>query len=226
MKTQDNFPRIIGLLTALAVISAIAHIRAEYLGPAYHIYIFKPLTMVFILLIALLTTKAVSARYKILIVIGLLFSMAGDIFLMLPGDMFIAGLVSFLVAHIFYIAAFGAGHWRRFVWWSPLPFALYGLLLVILLAPSLGPMLAPVLVYIVVIMTMAWRAWERWLQTRRKDALLALIGAILFAISDSFLAFNKFQDPFWAARLLTLTTYFTAQWFIALSVYAHGRGRQ
>ena len=182
--------------------------------------------MVFILLIALLTTKAVSARYKILIVIGLLFSMAGDIFLMLPGDMFIAGLVSFLVAHIFYIAAFGAGHWRRFVWWSPLPFALYGLLLVILLAPSLGPMLAPVLVYIVVIMTMAWRAWERWLQTRRKDALLALIGAILFAISDSFLAFNKFQDPFLAARLLTLTTYFTAQWFIALSVYAHGRGRQ
>ncbi len=210
--------KIVGILTLSAIISAVIHIRAEYLGPAYHIYIFKPLTMVFILLIALQAQKPISSRYKILIVIGLLFSMGGDIFLMLPSDMFVAGLVSFLIAHLFYIAAFSAGSWRNLTWWSLLPFVVYGAIIFGLLSPHLESMKLPVFVYMTVIMAMVWRAWERWYQTRRKDALLALVGAILFVISDSVLALNKFRDPFVAARVLTLVTYFIAQWFIALSI--------
>ncbi|NIW49240.1 MAG: lysoplasmalogenase, partial [Gammaproteobacteria bacterium] len=35
--------------------------------------------------------------------IGLALSLAGDIFLMLPDEKFIAGLVSFLLAHLAYI---------------------------------------------------------------------------------------------------------------------------
>jgi uncharacterized membrane protein YhhN len=79
-------------------------------------------------------------------------------------------------------------------------------------------MMLPIIVYVLVIMTMAWRAWERWSQTGQKAALLALVGALLFVISDSVLAFNKFRASFEAARLLTLVPYFAAQWFIAISV--------
>lgn len=209
---------MIVLLTVLTAISATLHIRAEYMGPVYQIYIFKPLTMVLILLIALQIRRVVSSRYKTLVIVGLLFSLGGDIFLMLPMDMFIPGLVSFLIAHLFYIAAFGAGFWRHSTWWTFLPFAGYAVVVLGLLGPHLGAMLLPVTVYLVVIMTMAWRAWERWLQTRQKTALLAFIGAILFVTSDSVLAFDKFRAPFEAARLLTLVPYFAAQWFIALSI--------
>ncbi len=209
---------MIVLLTVLTAISATMHIRAEYIGPVYQIYIFKPLTMIFILLIALLTRQAVSSRYKTLVIIGLLFSLGGDVFLMLPMDMFIPGLISFLIGHLFYIAAFGAGFWRRSTWRSRLPFSLYVVVVLGLLGPHLGPMILPVTIYVIVIMTMAWRAWERWSQTRQKAALLALVGAILFVASDSVLAFDKFRAPFEAARLLTLAPYFTAQWFIALSI--------
>ena len=45
------------VLTLMAIGSAVLHIRAEYHGPQYHIYLFKPLTMAFILLIAILKAK-------------------------------------------------------------------------------------------------------------------------------------------------------------------------
>ena len=93
------------ILTLLAILSASIHIRAEYRGPRQHIYIFKPLTMAFILLIAILG-QATLSFYKYMIITGLVFSLAGDVFLMLPSDRFVAGLVAFLIAHLFYIAAF------------------------------------------------------------------------------------------------------------------------
>ena len=205
------------LLTILAALSATLHIRAEYAGPVYQIYVFKPLTMLLIILIALLVRRTVSRRYRALVIAGLLFSLGGDIFLMLPVDMFIAGLVSFLIGHLFYIAAFSTGSWRPSSWWSPLPFLLYAVAILSFLWPHLGQMTIPVILYVTIIMTMAWRAWERWSRMRHQAALLALVGAVLFVASDSVLAVNKFSTPFEAARLLTLVPYFTAQWFIAVS---------
>ena len=99
---------VIGL-TLLALISAILHIRAESVGPKRNVYLFKPLTMICIILIALVAESRVSSFYKYMIVAGLVCSLVGDIFLMLPSDRFVPGLLSFLVAHLFYIAAFASG---------------------------------------------------------------------------------------------------------------------
>ena len=206
------------ILTLLAVGSAILFIWAEYNGPPIQIYIFKPLTMVFILLIAVLKTKEAPAFYAFAIIAGLVCSMAGDIFLMLPSDQFILGLISFLIAHLFYIAAFTYGRKIRPAPWLLIPFVLYGILIYGILSPYLGEMKLPVAAYIVVILVMGWRAWERWSQTAEKTALLAFLGAILFIISDSVLALNRFREPFEVARALNLSTYFAAQWLIALSI--------
>ncbi len=84
----------------LAIPAAALHIRAEYLGPQYHVYLLKPLTMVFILLIVVQAGWPDFSRYKVAILAGLVCSLAGDVFLMLPSDRFIAGLVSFLLAHL------------------------------------------------------------------------------------------------------------------------------
>ncbi len=56
-------------------------------------YIFKPLTTLLIIGLALLQDQEVSQTYRYLIVAGLVFSLTGDIFLELPTDRFIAGLV-------------------------------------------------------------------------------------------------------------------------------------
>jgi uncharacterized membrane protein YhhN len=205
------------MLTLLAVLSAALHIRAEYHGPRYHVYVFKPLTMAFILLIAVQAGWPDLSRYKVAILAGLVCSLAGDVFLMLPSDRFIPGLVSFLVAHLFYIAAFTAGTGFGFSW-RLLPCAVYGILIFSILAPYLGKMKLPVVVYMAVILVMAWQAWERWRQTGQSAALLAFLGAVLFLVSDSALAVNRFRGGYKSAQALILSTYFAAQWLIACSV--------
>jgi uncharacterized membrane protein YhhN len=211
------------ILTILAIISASIHMFGEYQGPDYLIFIFKPLTMVFIILIAVLAKDPPSGRYKIAIIAGLIFSMIGDVLLSLPMDVFVIGVFSFLIAQLIYTYAFRVGRSFRLRFLPLLPFAVYGILIFVILLPGLNAMTLPVAAYVIVIMVMAWQAWDQWDDKRTQWALLAFIGAVLFVVSDSLLAINKFGEPFLAARALTLTTYFSAQWLIANSNYTHQR---
>jgi uncharacterized membrane protein YhhN len=207
---------LISILVLLVILTSSVHIWAEYRGPRRHVYIFKPLTMVFIWLIAILG-QASMPLYKYMIIAGLVFSMAGDVFLMLPSDRFVAGLVAFLVAHLFYILAF-MSEINTLIWWPLIPLVIYGIVIYVILAPYLGKLKPPVLIYIIFILIMAWLAWERWSQTSQSGALLAYVGALLFVISDTILAINRFRGAFKPARALNLCTYFVAQCLIASSV--------
>jgi len=44
------------------------------------------------------------------------------------------------------------------------------------------------------------------------------MGAVLFIVSDSVLAWNRFRKKFQNAQTVILSTYYAAQWLIALSV--------
>ena len=85
-----------------------------------------------------------------LVVAGLLVSLVADV---LIESSFLAGLGTFLVAHVAYIAAFvvRASELRPLLL---LPFLAWGVLVLARLWPGLGPMRVPVIVYAVVICTM------------------------------------------------------------------------
>ncbi len=203
------------ILTLLAVVTAVLAIRGEYQPNRTHVYIFKPATTLLIILLALQGSTPEAPAYKWLIVAGLVLCLAGDVFLMLPPRYFIAGLGSFLAGHWLYIAAFTVGG-ATFSWWL-LPLLLYGGIIYALLHPHLAKMRGPVIAYIVTILLMAWQALGRWSAAATTPAFLAAIGALLFVISDSLLALDRFRQKFQAARVLVLTTYWAAQWLIALS---------
>ncbi len=93
----------------LVLASALLTIWAAHTDARSRLYLFKPLTTSLIILTALWLPDAVPQPYKVLVVTGLAYSLAGDIFLMLPSDRFIFGLGSFLVAHILYAGAFVGG---------------------------------------------------------------------------------------------------------------------
>jgi uncharacterized membrane protein YhhN len=205
------------LLSVLALLSAILAVAAEHRGRRRRVYLFKPLTVILIILIALQAQATASPFYKYLLVAGLLFSLAGDVFLMLPRDRFVQGLASFLVAHLFYIAAFSSGGVRPPSVLVGALLAGYGTLMMRLLWPRLGRLKGPVVVYVVVILLMAWQASNRWLGAGPEGSAFAAAGALLFVASDSLLAWNRFKGSFRAAQGCVLGTYFAAQWLIALS---------
>ena len=204
-------------LSLLVTASALLAVRAEYGGTRRRVYIFKPLTLVLIIFIALQTKSGAPGLYKSLVVAGLLFSLAGDVFLMLPRDRFVGGLVSFLVAHVFYIAAFTVEGGRVPPAWAGVLLSVYGGLMLRSLWPRLGRLRGPVVVYVAVILLMAWQAAGRWLGAGPAGSGLAAAGALLFVASDSLLAWNRFKGGFRSAPALVLGTYFAAQWLIALS---------
>jgi uncharacterized membrane protein YhhN len=204
------------VLSTLVLASALLTVRAEHTGARRQVYVFKPMTTALVIVVALQARHASADAYVWLVLAGLVCSLAGDVFLMLPRDRFVAGLVSFLFAHLFYIAAFASGGARPGAW-AAAPLVLYGVLMLRLLWPRLGNLKAPVVVYVAVILLMAWAALGRWLGAGPAGSGHAAAGALLFAASDSLLAWDRFRGGFRAAQALVLGTYFAAQWLIALS---------
>jgi len=205
-------------LSLLVFVSGIASIHADMTGRRRADYVFKPLTMLLVLSLALQPSASTTALYAWMIVGGLLFSLAGDVLLMLPSDRFAAGLASFFVAHLLYITAFATDAGFGSAPLALLPFILCSAALYPLLRPNLGRLEIPVLLYMLVIAVMAWQAVARWLAVGQLAALLAAVGAVLFVISDAALALDRFHRPIPAATILKRSTYFGGQWLIALSI--------
>jgi len=168
--------------------------------------------------------------YLIWFALGLAFSLAGDVFLMLPMERFIAGLLSFLLGHLAYLVGFNS---------TFPPINLPTLLLAILVAgtslqiyrrianslKSSGNehLRIPVLIYSIVISLMLLSAL---LTLVRQDwqpvqALAVSSGAMLFFLSDTLLAWNKFVAPLPNGRVLVMITYHMGQLLIALGAANH-----
>lgn len=158
------------------------------------------------------------------IVAALSFSTAGDILLMQANQYahyFLLGLSAFLIAHIFYIRTFLRVLNRREGylsgrWWMAAPFALYlALLLWMLWAGIPMAMKGAVVVYALVITTMALLALQVRPYMEYASAIWLFLGAVLFVLSDSMIAINKFGHPFDAARVAIMSTYIIGQYAIA-----------
>ncbi len=159
------------------------------------------------------------------LIFALFFSLAGDIFLMLEGNLLIPGLVSFLLAHVAYIMA---------LWISLPPLGLASLLVILMVAltglqiyrhiadaldrSDEKGMKFPVLLYIIVIsvmlifalLTLVSSGWENY------RALLLSAGALLFFISDTWLAWDRFVEPLKLRDLRVMISYHLAQIFLCL----------
>lgn len=206
-------------LALVAALSGLVSIVAFQTGPWTLAAITKALTTVVIIVYAM--RRGDGGRYSRLIRAGLVASLAGDIFLLWPQQGFIPGLVSFLVAHLLYLYAFTDGLRRGFALTPTLGYAAYAAVaLAFLWGDVPGALRLPVMFYIAALLAMAAAAASRALRAAPGDdgpARAAALGAGLFAISDTTLAFNKFAGPLPFASVVVLTTYWLAQWAIASS---------
>ena len=208
---------------AAAVALGAMHVVGRYRGARWSAGVLKPLPIVLLAVLVASEPAPVGPGYRWLVVAALAFSMAGDVWLLRPERFFVPGLVSFLVAHVLYIAAFvPRGGWGASGWLVLLPFVLSGFAMLAYLWPRLGSDRVPVVVYLSVIVVMGWQAAIRAgsTTTPAPSGALACAGAVLFMLSDGILSVDRFARPFGAADAAVMTTYYAAQTLIALSVRA------
>ena len=183
-------------------------------------FIVKPLLMPLLAIYLLLRTNTINSNLKGWIFLALFFSWAGDIFLLFEergSNFFLFGLSAFLVAQVFYIVFFHNIRMREYIRGNALLLLLvivYYSILINVLSPYLGNMKLPVRIYGVVLSFMVMLAMHTMLGKNKKAALWMTMGAILFVVSDSLLAFNKFFSPFNNAGVIIMLTYGLAQLFI------------
>jgi len=153
---------------------------------------------------------------------GLIFCAGGDLFLALPQkSMFMTGLVSFLIGHVFYIAAFfHAAQLNMWTWIGTALAVIASGWVYVWLKPHLGKMNLPVIIYILVITAMVSGAFSILgdLRINLAGRILVFAGALLFYISDIFVARHRFLKKEFLNRLIGLPLYFTGQFILALSI--------
>lgn len=200
----------------------IADLLAVYLGEETFRQVTKPFLIPFLILYFIRETAAVQSALKKIILIALFFSWLGDVLLMYEmqnESFFIFGLLSFLVAHIFFILFF-----ERIIvkeklvkrYWIFLPVMIYYVLLISVLSPSLDELKWPVRIYGIVISYMLIKAFQVGWFKNRLVTVCIIPGAVLFVVSDSVLAINKFVRPNEDAGVIIMLTYGLAQFLIAL----------
>jgi uncharacterized membrane protein YhhN len=153
--------------------------------------------------------------------IGFLFCMAGDIFLDINREtLFVQGLGSFLAGHVLFLIVFI----RKFHYSSVNAIKacfvlLYLIIISFMLIPHLGKLFVPVVAYMCVIGIMGLSA--AFLKT---STPYIFIGASLFVFSDSIIAISKFLWPFEASLYCIIFFYFSSLFFIQFgAVKEYGR---
>ncbi len=206
---------MITAILATAIVSVVATLATERHLPNAE-WLFKPLASLCFIALAL-ACGALDSDFGRWLLAGLVFCMAGDVFLIAQHEKtFLAGLGSFLLGHLLYAVAF-----------LQLPLNLSAMLIslvpAILLAvfslrwlwPHLPTaMQLPVLAYIGVICSMLLMAGSTW---GSGPGLWIVVGAWGFAISDLAVARNQFVSPGFGNRLWGLPLYFGSQLLLAYS---------
>ncbi len=188
-------------------------------------YITKPATM--LALIAWMVFEVGASGPLILFTLGFFASLIGDVCLMLPRELFIGGLVAFLIAHVCYIIGFN---------FQAPPVTVVTVLMAVgvavvawmvirplragLLANGKKPLLQPVQIYTGVISLMLLSALVTLVRSNWGTiaAVLVSLGAALFFLSDTLLAWNRFVTSISHASLKVRVTYHLGQILIAVGV--------
>jgi uncharacterized membrane protein YhhN len=225
LNQQNQTP--MNLLVIAYIIIGAMEVLAEATGNSTLRFVTKPLLMPVLMLFYHQSTKLTFSSFDKKIMMALFFSWFGDVFLMFVFKnelFFLAGLGSFLLAHIFYVIAFTAVTNKSAEAllpkkaWILIPLIAYFVMLMVSFFSKVpGEMKIPVAVYSATIAAMVAMAVNRYKRVNDKSFSLVMAGALLFMLSDSIIAVNKFlyQGEMAFAGVGIMVLYISGQYFIA-----------
>ena len=213
------------LFHLLFMIIVVGDLVGELLQIKWIDYSFKPFILIWIGGYFLMHAKNIDKKVVKLAVFAFIFSWFGDMLLMF-GEIdfiyFMIGLVSFLVAQIFYIFLFlrtinisGKMPFLKKKPYFLIAYIAFGLVVYIVLYSHLDTVLRiAVFVYMTALLSMSAMALNRFGNGHPISFSLVFAGSLLFVLSDTMIALNKFLAPIPYEGILIMTSYISAQYLI------------
>jgi uncharacterized membrane protein YhhN len=190
------------ILYGLVFISAMVSVFCQLNQLDGLFFVFKPLTTILIIATLLIWGNRRVPRYFVTLLLALVACLLGDIFL-LKDDYFVYGLAAFLLGHLLFCYAFVSLGGFKFYLTPLFILATVALLYYLYLLPALGSFAVPVAIYNTVIVLMAWQGVNLFISNKSYFTGCIAIAAVLFMISDSVIAIDKFIVPFnWSSAII------------------------
>ncbi len=150
---------------------------------------------------------------------AIFFAWLGDIALMFTDKspyFFSVGLGFFLIMQLCYIFIFRGFNKINFLQKLEyaIPIVIIGILVMYFVLPNSGALKIPIVLYFLAILGMVLSALGMWHQKKTVSAQMVFLGAVLFMVSDSLIALNKFAISLPLASFFIMLTYILAQYFI------------
>lgn len=209
-------------LFVIAFISGYAYIATIAFKPYEFSYLLKATPVLLMALIAFLKmgdldSKALTKQQSVALVLAMLASASGDIFLDFDRNVYLKqALGSFLITQIAYVYLFfplrDMTTQRR---WLMAPLVVMTVVLLYQFSLTAGALFIPVVIYCLVLLAMAFCA------LLVKDNIWINVGGLAFLIADALIGVNRFIVSFDYSTTIIVSIYISAQLMIGWGLLFH-----
>lgn len=192
-------------------------VDASYRGLRWQRWVFKPVTL---LLLLLLAWQAPTLNvYSYLILLGLAATLVADGLLLLPEERFMYAIGAFFLSHLLYTLSFASQMTITFFWPLPLALLIIGAILLAVIWTRLAELRWAVTTYIAMTLLMVWLAGEQYFARSTDMAFSLFCGAALLLLGNIFWLTSRYRFTFRASDALVAACYFGGHFLIVRSLY-------
>ncbi|MGV3344602.1 lysoplasmalogenase [Enterobacteriaceae bacterium LUAb1] len=193
------------------------YVNAAYRGPQWQRWVFKPLTL---LLLSVLALQApVFSMFGWLIVAGLFASLVGDALLLLSAERILYAIGAFFLSCLLYTASFAGTIDFTPHWIVIICLLIVAVLLLTLIWTRLDALKWPITTFVAMLILMAWMGFEHYLSISGNNSTTLMIATTLLFIAHTLWLISLFRHRFPADRAITVACYFIGHFMMVRTLY-------
>lgn len=193
------------------------YVDASYRGPVWQRWLFKPVTLILLLLLAWQAPMFNAVGY--LVLAGLFASLVGDALTLMPGQRTLYAIGAFFLSHLLYTIWFASAMTLSFFWPLPLALIIIGALLIATIWTRLEEYRWPVCTFIGMTLVMVWLAAEQWFLRPTDAAFSGFAGASLLLLGNIIWYLTHYRRRFRADSAIVAACYFGGHFLIVRALY-------
>ncbi|EGZ7023195.1 lysoplasmalogenase [Cronobacter sakazakii] len=193
------------------------YVDASYRGATWQRWIFKPLTLLLLLLLGWQAPLASPTGY--LVLAGLVATLAGDALTLLPRQQLLYAFGAFFLSHLLYTVWFASQMTLSFFWPLPLALLVIGAALIATIWTRLGDHRWPICTYIGMTLVMVWLAGELYFFRPTDTSFSGFVGAVLLLLNAVVWLGSHYRKRFTADSAIAAACYFAGHFMIVRSLY-------